>query len=106
MAKAKWGKKHRCAACGTVFYDLTKDPIICPSCGAKNVPEKLLKSRKVGSSAPKKPVKVVVETKSKPEGDDLDADLESDEPDRSDDLGNDEDDIAEVVPAKTNEGDA
>ena len=28
------GKKRICASCGTKFYDLNKDPIICPKCGA------------------------------------------------------------------------
>ena len=33
MAKEEWGIKHTCPDCGTKFYDLRKDPIICPNCG-------------------------------------------------------------------------
>ena len=28
------GKKRICASCRAKFYDLNKDPIICPKCGA------------------------------------------------------------------------
>lgn len=106
MAKAKWGEKHRCGSCGKAFYDLNKDPIICPSCGVKNIPEKLLKSRKVGTVAAKKKVEPVKVVDAETEDSDLEADLENDAPDSSDDLGSDEDDIAEVVPVQTNDGDS
>ena len=32
MAKAEWGKKRKCLNCATKFYDLNKDPIVCPKC--------------------------------------------------------------------------
>jgi uncharacterized protein (TIGR02300 family) len=28
------GKKHVCYSCGTKFYDLNKETVICPRCGA------------------------------------------------------------------------
>ena len=34
MAKPELGTKRLCASCGTKFYDLNKDPIHCPKCGA------------------------------------------------------------------------
>lgn len=34
MAKPELGAKRQCQSCGTKFYDLNKDPIICPKCGA------------------------------------------------------------------------
>ncbi|MCB9992687.1 MAG: TIGR02300 family protein [Hyphomicrobiaceae bacterium] len=34
MAKAERGTKRQCLKCGTKFYDLNADPIVCPSCGA------------------------------------------------------------------------
>lgn len=34
MAKPEWGTKRTCFECGTKFYDLRRDPILCPSCGA------------------------------------------------------------------------
>ena len=32
MAKPELGTKRLCGNCGTKFYDLSKDPIICPKC--------------------------------------------------------------------------
>lgn len=34
MAKPELGTKRLCAGCGAKFYDLNKDPIHCPKCGA------------------------------------------------------------------------
>ncbi len=28
------GTKHTCFKCGTKFYDLRKNPVLCPKCGA------------------------------------------------------------------------
>ncbi len=33
MPKPDLGGKHQCQNCGTKFFDLNKDPIICPKCG-------------------------------------------------------------------------
>lgn len=33
MAKPELGTKRHCQSCGAKFYDLNKDPIICPRCG-------------------------------------------------------------------------
>ena len=32
MAKPELGLKRLCANCGAKFYDLNKDPIVCPKC--------------------------------------------------------------------------
>lgn len=34
MPKAEWGVKRTCASCDTRFYDLRREPILCPECGA------------------------------------------------------------------------
>ena len=34
MAKPELGAKRQCQSCATKFYDLNKDPILCPKCGA------------------------------------------------------------------------
>ncbi|HEY1864746.1 MAG TPA: TIGR02300 family protein [Roseiarcus sp.] len=33
MAKPELGTKHQCQNCGAKFFDLNKDPIVCPKCG-------------------------------------------------------------------------
>ena len=34
MAKPELGLKRQCMSCGAKFYDLNKNPIVCPKCGA------------------------------------------------------------------------
>ncbi len=33
MAKIELGAKRQCQNCGAKFFDLNKDPIVCPKCG-------------------------------------------------------------------------
>jgi uncharacterized protein (TIGR02300 family) len=33
VAKPELGNKHQCQNCGAKFFDLNKDPIVCPKCG-------------------------------------------------------------------------
>lgn len=33
MAKPELGGKRQCQNCGTKFFDLNRDPILCPKCG-------------------------------------------------------------------------
>ena len=37
--KALRGTKRVCHACAAPFYDLSREPIVCPSCGAHYVPD-------------------------------------------------------------------
>jgi uncharacterized protein (TIGR02300 family) len=41
VAKPDLGTKRQCLSCGTKFYDLAKDPIVCPRCGATFQPAML-----------------------------------------------------------------
>ena len=38
MAKPELGTKRLCSNCGAKFYDLSKDPIVCPKCNTVMVP--------------------------------------------------------------------
>jgi uncharacterized protein (TIGR02300 family) len=38
MAKPELGTKRRCNSCETKFFDLNKDPIVCPKCAAVFAP--------------------------------------------------------------------
>ena len=33
MAKPELGSKRQCQNCGAKFFDLNRDPIVCPKCG-------------------------------------------------------------------------
>jgi uncharacterized protein (TIGR02300 family) len=50
VAKPELGTKRLCASCGAKFYDLNKDPIHCPKCGA--VYEVVVATRPVRPAAP------------------------------------------------------
>jgi uncharacterized protein (TIGR02300 family) len=39
MAKPELGTKRLCVSCGARFYDLTKQPAVCPKCGTEQPPE-------------------------------------------------------------------
>lgn len=50
MSKGARGTKRVCKSCGGRFYDLNRDPIVCPLCGATYVTE---------SAVPEEPPPVV-----------------------------------------------
>ncbi|MGE3622914.1 MAG: TIGR02300 family protein [Bdellovibrionales bacterium] len=52
MAKAEWGLKRICPSCNARYYDMRKNPPVCPSCGTVFDPETLLRTRR-GRAAPK-----------------------------------------------------
>src|SRR5579871_3707580 len=51
VAKQEWGTKRLCPNCGTRYYDMQHDPIVCPRCGAAFDPEALLKTRRTRTAA-------------------------------------------------------
>jgi len=116
LAKPEWGTKRICPSCGTRYYDLMHDPVVCPKCTTPFDPEAFLKSRR---SRPAAPVERELEPVS---GEDIDADIETEEVEAAEDeeeealpleeaeeeedeeliedaseLGEDEDDMAEVI---------
>jgi uncharacterized protein (TIGR02300 family) len=63
MANLALGTKRRCAACGSPFYDLAREPIACPKCKAAFVVEPPAPRRPPRALRSRKPVPVpVVET--------------------------------------------
>ena len=55
MAKPEWGTKRTCHTCGARFYDLRRDTIVCPVCGAVHDPEKQPKPRRSGPAMKEEP---------------------------------------------------
>lgn len=46
MSKAEWGLKRVCPSCNTRYYDMKKNPPVCPTCGTIFDPENLVRSRR------------------------------------------------------------
>lgn len=96
MAKANWGTKRQCASCGAPFYDLNKQPILCPKCGAEFHPEQLLKPRRTRPEEKPvvpKPAPIPKEEPAAGEEEVAEEELIEDVTE----LGEDEDDMAEVL---------
>jgi uncharacterized protein (TIGR02300 family) len=55
VAKPELGTKRLCASCGAKFYDLNKDPIVCPKCETVFHPV-VLATRRGGAAAAAAPV--------------------------------------------------
>ena len=52
MAKPELGVKRLCGNCGAKFYDLSRDPIVCPKCSTVFVPPVATRSRAEAAAAP------------------------------------------------------
>ena len=114
VAKPEWGSKRICPSCGARYYDLLREPVICPKCATPFDAEAFLKSRRARPAPP-------VEKELEPVGaEEIDADLETGEIETAEEeeeegvaleeneeeeeliedaseLGEDEDDMAEVI---------
>ena len=112
MAKAKWGTKRTCLSCGKKFYDMRRDPIVCPGCDTPFELNTSTRSRHQRSTADAAPPATETEEKSEPAAGDGDMAAIEDEDTDSDvglneeaaetiedpvELGEDDDDIAEVI---------
>ncbi|SDX60726.1 TIGR02300 family protein [Albimonas donghaensis] len=94
MAKPEWGAKRSCPSCAVRFYDLLRDPVACPSCGA-SFPLSALTERKPAapSRAKAKPEKAAAAAVVADSGDALiDDDDDSEEDAVVDDVLLDDDD--------------
>ena len=92
MAKPEWGVKRACLSCGTRFYDMQKDPIVCPSCGANFDVESIFRPRRARATAEEPPAKE--KTSSSTNGEDIDDELAALTDDDIVDDDDDEDDSA------------
>ncbi|MGQ0664250.1 MAG: TIGR02300 family protein [Pseudomonadota bacterium] len=108
MAKPEWGLKRTCQGCGARFYDLGRSSIVCPKCGVEFDPEVVLKTRrtKPQAVAPRPaPAPAVVE-EIEPIEEEVIVGEEADEKEEAaagvviedtSELGEDKDDVAEVI---------
>ena len=42
MPQSEWGSKHTCQECNAKYYDMGRDPILCPLCGVLLVEKPVL----------------------------------------------------------------
>src|SRR6266542_3094019 len=52
LSKPEWGTKRICPSCGARYYDLLRDPVVCPKCSTPFDPEAFLKARRARPAAP------------------------------------------------------
>jgi uncharacterized protein (TIGR02300 family) len=71
MVKPELGSKRVCVACGTKFYDLTRQPALCPRCGTEQPAEQPRLKRAVAALPDEK-----VKKRTSAEGDTDDVELE------------------------------
>lgn len=57
MAKPELGTKRVCVACGAKFYDLRKDPAVCPACATEQPADLPRLRRGAGNVAEEKRIK-------------------------------------------------
>lgn len=86
MAKPELGEKHTCVSCGTRFFDLGKQPVVCPKCATEQPAEQPRLRR--AAPLPEEIKKVV-----KPELDADDLDVEVPDADDDEDILDDADDL-------------
>ena len=55
MVKSDWGLKRTCQSCSTRFYDLGKAEIACPKCDATFDPEASVKARRPKAAPVERP---------------------------------------------------
>ncbi len=109
VAKQNWGLKRTCQSCGARFYDLEKSPIVCPKCQAEFDPEAIMKTKRTKAVAPA-PRPVAAPAPAEPseelepiEEEVVEAEAEGDEKEDegvmedTSELGEDDEDVAEVV---------
>lgn len=62
MSKPELGTKRDCPSCGAKFYDLNKNPVVCPKCKHEYVPDAGPKAKraKPAEKPKEKPVKRAV----------------------------------------------
>ncbi|HEX7389402.1 MAG TPA: FYDLN acid domain-containing protein [Acidiphilium sp.] len=94
MAKPELGDKHTCVSCGARFFDLGKEPAICPKCATEQPAEQpRLKRAMPLPEDVKKPAKVAAAADEDADVDVADDGADEDILEDADDLDDDADAI-------------
>ncbi|MCH4023462.1 MAG: TIGR02300 family protein [Acetobacter sp.] len=99
MAQPELGSKRVCVSCGAKFYDLQKDPAVCPKCGAEQ-PAEVPRLRRSGDIPT--PDQVVSKSESTETDEDITDDEDNDVMEDAPDLDDDDDtDISSDIDVRT-----
>tara|TARA_B100001989_G_C24535755_1_gene464276 strand:- start:52 stop:330 length:279 start_codon:yes stop_codon:yes gene_type:complete len=82
------GEKHHCSNCGAKFFDLNKQPIICPKCNTEVIDKSVVKTKPIISNPE-------IEKSIVNNNEDIDA-IESEDIE-NDNLEEDEDDTSTII---------
>lgn len=110
MAKPELGMKRQCLSCGAKFYDLNRDPILCPKCGAHFQVQQLTRRGEAAKVAEEDedavdPAAAVMVPLEEADGDAPAKDIPGDDIDIDEDLGDDEDDTFLETEEEEDDGD-
>jgi uncharacterized protein (TIGR02300 family) len=106
LATEDMGKKRQCPSCTGRFYDLGKSPAECPYCETVFNPDEMVKGRRKPAAVAEAPKPKPEKKAAEPEEEVAEAaDIEDADDDDDDDqvledasdLGEDEDDVADVI---------
>ena len=107
MQRPELGTKRTCQHCGARFYDLGRDPIVCPKCSHEHTAEmfnRMKRARPAAEAAARSAPKREVEDEAAVgEGGEIDIELEEAEEEEeaefedAAELGEDEEDMAQVI---------
>ncbi|MSO69282.1 MAG: TIGR02300 family protein [Alphaproteobacteria bacterium] len=117
MVKAEWGVKRTCQSCSAKFYDMRREPVLCPKCGVVQDLEAVTRPRRsraapvAAEPKPPKPVpkRPTSDEEALVEASDLEVEVDKDDDEEEEviedasELGEDEDDVAEVIPGVNGE---
>lgn len=111
MAKPELGIKRQCLSCGAKFYDLNRDPILCPKCGTPFQVQQLVRRGEVVKPGEDED-EAVVETAGavlvpleEADGEQPEKDIPGDDIDLGEDLGDDDDDTFLEAEEEEDDGD-
>jgi uncharacterized protein (TIGR02300 family) len=102
MAKPELGLKRTCVSCGAKFYDMAKQPAVCPKCGTEQ-PAEQPRPRRSANIVPDEKLKKRAAATTEADGDDVELeDVEADAGvEDADELEDEDEVIADEIEVET-----
>jgi uncharacterized protein (TIGR02300 family) len=101
MAKPELGLKRTCVSCGAKFYDMGKQPAVCPKCGTEQ-PAEQPRPRRSANIVPDEKLKKRAVPATEADGEDVELeDVEADAVEDADELEDEDEVIADEIEVET-----